>query len=361
MKEVELRHLLHQKPELAFHEYETQRLLVEYIHQLGYTDVRKVGTGIVVVRKFSDDPFVLLRAEMDGLPIIEENECDFRSRSSFMHACGHDFHMASLCYVMRKVLENNLRKNCIFVFQPAEESGAGAIEMLKYIKQMGLKISAAIAMHVNDEYEEGTIASRAGVLFSASCEVDVVFRGMAAHAAYHEKGKDSIRAAVEFLRQVYQMDWGEDLIWFGKIDGGVARNIVADRTLLQGTVRSVNLERVKQRLSDIELLAVKSSKSVGTSHELLIGSTYRQVEVDENLLSLLKKIVAEKGMTFLECERKLTAEDFGYFSEYCPTLMYWFGTKKERTYGLHHPRFLPADELIESAGEIMYEVLARLV
>ncbi|MGJ8455298.1 M20 metallopeptidase family protein [Pseudothermotoga sp. U03pept] len=361
MKEVELRHFLHQKPELAFHEHETQRLLVEYIHQLGYTDLKEVGTGIVVIRRVSDGPFVLLRAEMDALPIIEENECDFRSLNSFMHACGHDFHMACLCYVMRRVLENNLRKNCVFVFQPAEESGAGAIEILKYLKQVGLKISAAIAMHVNDEYETGTIASRAGVLFSASCEVDVVFRGMSAHAAYHKKGRDSIRAAVEFLRQTYQMNWDEDLVWFGRINGGVARNVVAERTVLQGTVRSVNLERVKERLRDIELLAMKSGESTGILHELLIGSTYRQVEVDEDLLSILKKVVQEKGMSFLECERKLTAEDFGYFSEYYPTLMYWFGTKKERSYGLHHPRFLPPDELIEPAGEVMYEVLARLV
>lgn len=360
MNEIELRHLLHQKPELAFNEYETQKILVNYIEQLGYEDVRKIGTGIVVVKKTSQGPYILLRAEMDGLPIVEKTDYAFRSQNDFMHACGHDFHMASVCWAMRRVIESNLRGNYIFVFQPAEESGAGAIQILNYLKKENMEISAAIAMHVTDEYEAGTIASRIGVLFSASCEVDVVFKGIATHAAFHKEGRDAIRSCVDFLQKVYQTNWANDLVWFGRLEAGSARNIVADRALVQGTIRSKDLKSVENRLIQIKQIAQESCEVSGTTCEVIKGSAYRQVEVEENLYWLLKKIVARKDMKFIESPIKLTAEDFGYFSEYFPTLMYWFGTKKERSYGLHSPWFLPSDELIEVAGELFFEILEQL-
>lgn len=360
MNEVELRHLLHQRPELAFQEYETQKVLINYIEQLGYEDIRKIGTGIVVLKKSTEGPYVLLRAEMDGLPIVEQTDCVFQSQNNFMHACGHDFHMASVCWTMRRVIQSDLKGNFIFVFQPAEESGTGAIQILKYLQENDLKISAAIAMHVTDEYQAGTIASGAGVLFSASCEVDVIFKGIAAHAAFHQNGKDAIRSCVDFLRNIYQINWGEDLVWFGKLEAGSARNIVADRALIQGTIRSKNLNTVENRLAQIEQIARESCTIFGTNCEVIKGSVYRQVDVDENLLLILKNVVKRLGMNFIECDTKLTAEDFGYFSQYYPTLMYWFGTRKEKPYGLHSPCFLPSDDLIGAAGELFFELLVEL-
>jgi len=360
LNEIELRHLLHQRPEPSFQEYETQRILVKHIQKLGYEDIRKVGTGIVVLKKDSDGPFVLLRAEMDALPIAEQTDCAFRSQNGYMHACGHDFHMASLCWAMRRVIENNLKGNLVFVFQPAEESGAGAVEILKYLQQSGMEVSAAIAMHVTDEYEAGTVASRAGVLFSASCEVDVVFKGLAAHAAFHQQGKDAIRSCVDFLKKIYETDWGQDLIWFGRLEAGSARNIVADRALIQGTIRSTDLKAVEKRLNEIRQIAEQSCLVSKASCEVIKGTPYRQVEVDENLCLLLERTAAKMGMKFLKSQVKLTAEDFGYFSAYYPTLMYWFGTRRGNTFGLHSPWFLPADDLIETAGELFYEILAQL-
>lgn len=361
MNEIELRHLLHQRPELAFEEFETQKILIDYVEQLGYQDIRKIGTGIVVVKRSTEGPYVLLRAEMDGLPIVEQTGVAFRSQNNFMHACGHDFHMASVCWAMRKVLQNNLKGNFLFLFQPAEESGAGAIGMLKYLQQNDFKISAAIAMHVTDEYEAGMIASRSGVLFSASCEVDVLFKGVAAHAAFHQYGKDAMRSCVDFLDKLYHTDWGQDLVWFGKLTAGSARNIVADSALIQGTIRSEDLKKIESRLNQIEQIAQSSCDLLGTTCEVIKGSTYRQVEVDERLYMKLKEIVTARKMRFFESPTKLTAEDFGYFSQCYPTLMYWFGTKKETSHGLHSPWFLPSDDLIEVAGDLFFELLAQLI
>lgn len=362
MNAIELRHELHMYPELSYQEYRTQKILKEWITKLGYEKIHEVSTGLIIEQHdFEDDGYILFRADMDALQIKEETGWEFASKNSNMHACGHDFHMATLFDLMKKIVDRKIKGNFLFVFQPAEETGGGALKMIDFLQKENYKIKAAIALHVTDEYPQGVIASKPGRLFSSSCEIDVLFKGKAVHAAFNHLGKDSIKAAVIFLKEIYDLNLKkENLVWFGKINGGNARNIVADRVLLEGTIRSPELKEAEEIIGKMREISKKVEKLTGVEIEIKKGSIYRQVEVDENLLKVLMDVAKELNLPFVECEAKLTGEDFGYFSEKYPSLMFWFGTKKEKAYGLHNPRFLPPDELINTVSEVLYKVLVNL-
>jgi len=360
---IDLRHVLHMNPELAYQEYQTQKILKDWIAKLGYQRIYEVSTGLVIEQKdFDDEEFVLVRADMDALPIEEKTGWRYSSHNSNMHACGHDFHMATLFGLMKKVVERKTKGNFLFVFQPAEETGGGSLRIIEFLEKKDYEVKAAVAMHVTDEYNSGVIASRAGKLFASSCEVDLFFKGKAVHAAFNHLGKDAIRSAVLFLNEIYDKSWGEDnLVWFGKINGGNARNIVADHLELEGTIRSPDLRKSEEIFEILKKISKRIEKSTGVEIQIAKGSVYRQVEVNEELLKILKDSVEELGFHFLECEMKLTGEDFGYFSNKYPSLMFWFGCRKDsKAYGLHNPKFLPDDDLIEPATEIFHRLLLKL-
>ncbi|AEH51933.1 M20 family metallopeptidase [Pseudothermotoga thermarum] len=362
MREIELRRILHQHPEPSFKEFTTHKILKKFIEELNFGEIFPVETGLVIVRRMlKDNSFVLFRAEMDALEIEEKTNYSYRSKNNFMHACGHDFHMAALYGLMKRIVERNFAGNVICVFQPGEETGCGALKILNFLLEKGYDIKAAVAMHVTDEYPVGTIASKPGTLFCASLEIDVEVVGQAAHAAFHWMGKDALRTCVEFLEKFYKMSWCDDLVWFGKIAGGRARNVVADEVVLQGTIRSKKLEKIDSIVEKLNQTLKEICLDLGTSFQIKRGATYRQVEVNEKLFSVLKQVAVAYGWNFVECDTKFTAEDFGYFSQYYPALMFWFGTKERETYGLHSDRFLPADELVPKASEFLYSLLLHLM
>ncbi len=359
MDEVTLRRLIHQNPELAFKEYDTQRLIIEFAHELGLNSVVTVGTGVLIlVNNNKDEPLVVLRAEMDALPIPEETDYPFRSKNENMHACGHDFHIAAVCWAMRRIVQEGRKGNFLFVFQPAEESGAGAKTIVEHVLRWDCQIKAAIAMHVTDEYPIGIIASRSGSLFSASCEVNVRVLGRSAHVARHHLGKDALRGGVAFLNRIYGRDWKEDLVWFGKILAGHVRNAVAGEALIEGTVRASDSKGVQDILVALQEIAKKVEEETELKVSVMPGAEYPEVKVDEKLLDVLKVVCRRNGLEFIECERKLTAEDFGYFSKHFPTLMFWFGVRRgSRVEGLHSSKFLPPDDLIPVAGDLLTHLL----
>jgi len=359
MDEVMLRRLIHQNPELAFEEHNTQKLIIEFAHGLGLNNIVTVGTGVLVlVGRNKDEPFVVLRAELDALPIPEETDYPFRSKNENMHACGHDFHIAAACWAMRRIVQEKRKGNFLFVFQPAEESGAGAKTIVEHILRWDCEVKAAVAMHVTDEYPIGIVASRSGSLFSASCEVNVRVLGRSAHVANHQLGKDALRGCVAFLNQIYGRDWKEDLVWFGRILAGHVRNTVAGEALIEGTVRASDSKGVQDILVALQEIAKKVEEETELKVSVIPGAEYPEVKVDEKLLDVLRAVSQRNGFEFIECERKLTAEDFGYFSKHFPSLMFWFGVRHgSRVEGLHSSKFLPPDELIPVAGNLLTHLL----
>ncbi|MBO8161569.1 MAG: amidohydrolase [Thermosipho sp. (in: Bacteria)] len=364
MDAIELRHILHQNPEISFHEFETQKILLDALRSLGDKKLKiyKIaGTGVIaILENKKGEPFILYRADMDALPIKEETGWEFASKNSNMHACGHDVHMAIAFDLIKKVLENNINENFIFVFQPGEETGAGASYILDEIEEIPIKY--AFALHVTDEYDFKTVATTSGTLFAAATEIDVTFYGKSAHVAFYEQGIDSLKMATQFLNNFYNESFENVLVGFGKIEGGNARNIVSQETVIMGSIRAPSLEITETVIEKLSKIARNVSIEYRGDYSITKGSVYPQVNVDSKLYEIFKCYVENKdSVSFLDCGMKYTGEDFGYFSSRYPSLMFWAGTSKYEKIGLHNPKFLPDDEVIGFYSELVFGFLKELI
>lgn len=360
---IELRHTLHRNPEIAFQEFKTTSLLIQNIKNLpGSNRVivhTPMETGLLVEYKVNDDSYLLFRADIDALPIREENEIKFKSTNNFMHACGHDVHTSILYSFLSEVLQQSIGRNLLFFFQPAEEAGGGAIKFYEKGIFEKFKIANAFALHVTDEYPAGTVASKPGVLFASALEIDIEFIGESAHVAFPLEGKNAFNALRKFLdkAETIRKDYeGLILMGLGKFSAGTVRNISPGFAKIEGSIRGLNSKLISEFYDKMESLLhdIFTESSVG--YRIVKGAAYPEVIVDENLFKKIKPILSDK-FYFTEIETKFTGEDFGFLSQKWPSFMFWLGTSKGERYGLHNPKFLPPDEIIEKGKEIFKEIL----
>ncbi|UCH65712.1 MAG: amidohydrolase [Ignavibacterium sp.] len=363
---VELRHTLHKNPELAFKEFQTTKLLEDNITSLTNWDKIKIhkplATGLLVEYKVNDDDYLLFRADIDALPIKEENVIEFKSTNDLMHACGHDVHSSILYSFLTEVIEDKPNKNILFLFQPAEEAGGGAMEFYNTGVLNQFNIKNAFALHVTDEYPVGTIASTSGVLFASALEIDIEFIGESAHVAFPAEGRNAFNTLRKFLDQSDKLsEENKDSILFGigKYFAGDVRNITPGYARMEGSIRGKSGEEINKFLDQITLILDKLKSTTGVDYKINKGAHYPEVIVDDNLYDILQSAMLEE-YEFIDCGLKMTGEDFGFFSKKWPSFMFWLGTSKGERYGLHNPKFLPSDEVIEVGKNIFKLVLSNL-
>jgi len=361
---VELRHKLHSNPELAYAEFKTTNLILESINAIqGAKDILKLHfpmhTGLLVEYTVNEGDYLLFRADIDALPIVEETEYEFKSVNSYMHACGHDVHTSILYGLLKYVIENKINKNILFFFQPAEESGGGAMKFFDTGVFDPFKIKNAFALHVTDEYEKGLIASTAGVLFASALELDIDFKGVAAHVAFPQNGKNAISALRLFLDAVDKIpkDVNEPtIVGVGKISSGEVRNIAPGSARLEGSIRALSVEKANFVWAKIEDILTGIEQITGVKWVLTRGAHYPEVVVNKSLFDKFSNLLGEK-YKFIDCSYKMTGEDFGYISRKYDSFMFWLGTSTGEKYGLHNPKFLPDDSVIEIGISIFIEIL----
>lgn len=361
---VELRHLLHKIPELKFEEFETTRILSDNIKKMGNVKIHyPLETGLLVEYTVNDGNYLLFRADIDALPIKEATECSFSSQNSNMHACGHDLHMAILYSLICYVTENKVKQNILFLFQPGEEAGGGAIKVIESGILNQFKISKAFALHVTDEYEFGTIASTSGVLFASAHECDIEIFGKSSHVAFPEKGIHAFNVLSNFINTINSyIETSEDKLIFGygKIESGVARNIIPDYARAECTIRTLNADISLSTYKVIDELLKQVTGQFGAKYKLIAGPLYYEVRVDSELFANMRELLSPK-YKFIDCGYKMTGEDFGYFSRLYPSFMFWLGTSKGEYFGLHNEKFLPSDETIKTGLEIYIEILNNML
>lgn len=360
---VELRHKLHQNPELAFQEFRTTELIINSIKELHGSQVLKIHSpftsGALIEYKVNDSPFLLFRADIDALPIKEENEIEFRSTNDYMHACGHDVHTSILYGLVKDVLEYKPAQNLLFLFQPAEESGGGAMKFYHTGVFDKFNIKNAFALHVTDEYPAGTIASTNGVLFASALEVDIEFTGVSSHVAFPEEGKNAFNALRNFMDESDKLfsKINEPFIFgVGKIFSGFVRNIAPGNAKIEGSIRSLSERKALEFCDEMITLLDKTKGRTGVDYKLTKGAHYPEVVVDEILFKTLSVQLSNHG-SFIDCGHKMTGEDFGFFAQKYPSFMFWLGTSTGERYGLHNPRFLPEDGIIETGKNIFWKIL----
>ncbi|MEF3305565.1 N-acetyldiaminopimelate deacetylase [Paenibacillus sp. GYB003] len=355
---VEYRRQLHRIPEPGFAEFKTQRFLLDRIAELPQDriEIRTWRTGILVkVKGASPRRTFGYRADMDGLPIEEDTSYAFRStHPGYMHACGHDMHMAIGLGVLTHFAERPMDDDLVVVFQPAEEGPGGAEPMLESAELADWMPDQIVALHIAPEYEVGTIATRPGLLFANTSELFIDLKGKGGHAAYPHRANDMVVAAAHLLvqlqsivaRNVNPLD--SAVITVGKIDGGTKQNIIAETARLEGTIRTLSKETMELVKKRIEALVRGTEAAFDCVAAIDYGANYRQVYNDETITREFMGWLGEsKTARLVECSEAMTGEDYGYFLERIPGFMFWLGV--DTPYGLHHAKLEPDEKAIPVA------------
>ncbi len=332
----------HANPELSHREFETSKRLAAEIKALGYDVTEGVGgTGVVAVMENGDGPTVMIRADMDGLPITEINDLPYRSTATqedidgvtkpVMHACGHDTHITSLVGTARQMAARKdlWSGTLVLIGQPAEERISGARAMLEDgLYKRFPKPDYALAFHVSANQPTGTVEVPLGIRASSSDSVDIIVHGVGAHGASPHKGIDPVLVASQIVvtlqsvvsRTIAPQEAG--VITVGSIHGGSKHNIIGNRVKMQLTVRSNDPDVRETLLDSIDRVAEGVAISLGTPKDLLpevmrskTETTPPTINDQGTALRVRAAIEAEMGDEIFHEEPRegMGAEDFAYF------------------------------------------------
>jgi hippurate hydrolase len=331
----------HSHPELSFREYDTAARLADELRAAGVKVTENVGgTGVVGMLSNGDGPLVLVRADMDGLPIREDTGLAYAStvtqvditgiEQPVMHACGHDVHVTSMIGTARRLvaMRDNWSGTVMFVGQPAEERVGGAKAMLEdgLYERFGVP-DYALAFHVSAGEPAGKVMMAGGMIASSADSVDITVYGVGAHGASPHKGKDPVYIAAQIVvalqslvsRELAPLEPG--VVTVGSIHGGSKHNIIPPEVKLQLTVRADSQESRQKLLSGIERIAINTARAAGMSEdrlpkvELSTEGTPPTVNDDELAARIHAAFVRDLGIDAVyEKDREgMGAEDFSYF------------------------------------------------
>jgi amidohydrolase len=376
---VRLRRDLHRNPELGFQETRTASLVAERLEALGLNVRRGVGvTGVVTDIDNGPGRRVALRADMDALPIQEEGEHDYRSSvPGVMHACGHDFHTASLLGAARLLVSARERGDLPggsvrLLFQPSEERSdaegqSGAVRMIEDGAMEG--VDAVVGLHVGAHLPSGRFFLSDGAVMAGSEEIAIEVHGRSAHAARPEEGVDALFLAAQGIvvaqqavsRRISPMESG--VVHFGRIEGGTAPNVLADRVRLEGTLRYFDPD-VRRRLAEAVRGAFEGLERLGARSVVRIGPGYVPVVndpgVSETVRGALAALAGEDAV--LPMAPMMGAEDFAFLAREAPGAFFWLGAALAEPREHHHPRFDVDEGVLPLAAAAMtHAAMALLV
>ncbi|MEB9904061.1 N-acetyldiaminopimelate deacetylase [Bacillus anthracis] len=357
-KFVQIRRDLHKIPEIGFKEWKTQQYILDYIGTLSneHVEVKVWRTGVIVkVKGKNPEKVIGYRADIDGLPITEETGYEFASvHEGMMHACGHDLHTTIGLGLLTAAVTERIDDDLVFLFQPAEEGPGGALLMLESEELKEWKPNIILGLHIAPEYPVGTIATKEGLLFANTSELYVDLKGKGGHAAYPHTANDMIVAASHLVTQLQSVisrnvnPLDSAVITIGKITGGTVQNIIAEKSRLEGTIRTLSVESMSRVKSRIEAIVAGIEASFQCEAVIDYGAMYHQVYNHEALTREFMQFVSEQtDMKVITCTEAMTGEDFGYMLQEIPGFMFWLGVNSE--YGLHHAKLKPDEEAIEKA------------
>ncbi|SDH88128.1 N-acetyldiaminopimelate deacetylase [Alteribacillus bidgolensis] len=365
---VKIRRELHQIPEPGFEEFKTQQYVKEKIAGMpqDFLTIEEWKTGLFVfVKGYEGHKTLGYRTDMDGLPIEEKTSYSFRSQhKGMMHACGHDLHMTIALGILKYFAHNQPKDNLLFLFQPAEEGPGGAKPMLASDAFQRFKPDEIYALHIAPEYPAGTIATKPGLLFANTSELFIDLKGKGGHAARPHTANDMVVAASHLVTQLQTIvsrnvdPLDSAVVTIGKISGGTKQNIIAETARLEGTIRTLSIdsmEKVKQRIRSL-IGGIES----GFDCEAFIdwGANYCQVYNNEELTQSFMDFSREqREVELVECSEAMTGEDFGYFLEDTPGVMFWLGA--DTPYGLHDARIEPSEAAIFTAVSHMIAFFSK--
>ncbi len=355
---VAWRRHIHQNPELSFKEYNTAKYVASSISEMGIRGCSEMATTGLVVdlkgEKQESDKIIALRADMDALPIVEENQVDYASKNhGVMHACGHDVHTSSLLGTLRILndLKNDWAGTIRFIFQPGEERIPGGASIM--IKEGVLKNpepNSILGQHVMPFLPAGTVGFRSGLYMASADEVYLRVIGKGGHAAVPEKNIDPVMIASQILVSLQQLISRTAspkipcVLSFGKVNAEGATNVIPNEVKIEGTFRTLDEEWRMQAHEKIKSIAQGIASSFGGSCEVEVRKGFPHLKNSPELTqrsqeSAIELLGKEKVK---DLDVWMAGEDFAYYSQEIDSCFYRLGTANEDlgiTSNVHTPTF----------------------
>jgi amidohydrolase len=367
-KMTKIRRDLHRMPELALKEYKTSAYIVSELENMGL-DVRREVAGTGVIANLTGDEkgkTIAIRADIDALPIQEHNNVEYKSKlEGSMHACGHDGHVAMAIGAAEilKSLKTELKGNVKFIFQPAEEQYGGA---KKIIEAGGLKnphVDAIIALHLWPDFNKGSICFKNGCIMASNDKLEIKIKGKGGHGGMPHLCIDALTIGCQVVnavqtfvsREINPVD--SVVVTFGTFHSGTTYNIVADETVLTGTIRTIDDKTREMIISRLEQIVAGVCTAFHADYEFNCVKQYPPTINDNGLNLFLQEVagnlVNEDKIVVFD-KPYMTAEDFAYYMKEIPGCMCFIGTKDDdHFYPLHHSNFNFSEEVLQTGAALL--------
>jgi len=370
---------IHANPELSYHEEKTAAFVKGKLESLGIevqANIAENGlVGIIQGKKEGKEKVIALRADMDALPIIEENEVPYKSQNQpVMHECGHDAHNSSLLGTAKNVnqLTDKITATIKLLFQPAEELLPGGASLM--IKEGVLKnpqVSSILGQHVQPFMDCGKIGVRPGMYMASADEIHMVVKGKGGHAAMPATFIDPIMMTAQILVTLQQVVSRADpripsVLSFGDIHGDGATNVIPSEVRVKGTFRTMNETWRDKALAKIEKIITSTAAALGGSVELNIIKGYPVLYNDEALTKKARANISDYigEENVVDMDIWMAAEDFAWYTQEVPGCFYRLGTRNEARgiiHGVHTPKFdIDEDALKLSTGLMAWLAIKEL-
>jgi amidohydrolase len=367
---IEIRHHLHANPELSYQEFETSKFIQNKLSEFGIPHEIKATTGVVglIKGKNPESRVFAIRADIDALPIVEENNVPYKStKKAVMHACGHDVHTTCLLGAAKILneLKNEWEGTIKLIFQPGEEKNpGGASYMIKEGVLENPKPSGIVAMHVHTGMPVGKTSFRSGKVMASADELYFTIKGKGGHAASPHLCIDPILIASHLIISLQQVvsrnsnPFDPSVLSITSFQAGATTNVIPNEVKLMGTFRAMDEKWRAEAHQLIEKISKELVHSMGGEIDLHIDKGYPAVVNNDELNESVKNAAAEflGPENVQETELRMGAEDFGYYAQQIPACFYRVGVmNKEKgiTSGVHTPTFNIDENAIEVGMGLM--------
>lgn len=382
---VETRRYLHAHPEPSGQEFETSKYIARRLEEAGlvpriYRDGLGVAADVTLGRPASDAPLIAIRADIDALKMADEKTVEYASRhSGVAHACGHDAHTAIALgaawtgAALRREFSNGdsqFGMRLRFIFQPAEETSQGAAWLVEQGVLEG--VDAILALHVDPERKAGQVGIRYGVLTANCDEVDLLIEGHGGHGARPHHTIDPVAAAAQLINALYQLlprsvDSRDPSVFsIGQINGGYAANVIPERVVLRGSLRTIHAasrETVVRRISEIARGVGEATRATITaSFRSPLKAVHNDARVTAVLEDVARRVVGSENVALID-RPSMGGEDFSVYLEHVPGTMLRLGCAPPELASppfLHSSHFDLDERALVLGTRILVRTAARL-
>lgn len=375
---IHMRRELHKIPEISDNLPKTRSFILNELNKYNVEIEEKVGNnGIVaVLRGGKEGKTVAYRADMDALPITEENDFEFKSKhKGVMHACGHDGHVAIALSILKVLssIQKEIRGNIKFIFQPAEETGGGALPMINDGVLENPTVDYVFGSHIWPSVESGKFGLRQGPLMAGTDIVNIFIQGKGGHGAIPHKAINPIVVGSKIVNEIeaiksYFINSGENsVISICALNSGDVNNVIPHTATLLGTVRTFSKDTQDVIIDQLEKIVSNISDIYGAQCTLEYKKHFPPTINDRNVILEIEDILKNygmKGCIHSLMEPSMGAEDFSYFLQKVPGAFIFVGTKNEEkniVNEIHHPQFNIDEDIFENATSVLCKILLEFL